>query len=63
VELLVAPAAWHQQIGVVLAPGQADPEPGRVVDEVLPVRRDHATGGRHDDAPAVDRLEDLVDVG
>ena len=27
------------------------------------MRRDHAAGGGHHDAPAMDRLEDVVDVG
>ena len=45
VELLVALAAGHQQVGVVLALGEAGTQPLGVLAETAPVGRDHAPAG------------------
>ena len=60
VELLVAHAARHQQVGVVLALRQPGAQPVGVLEEPLP-RRDHEPlGGRHHLAPGVERRQHVV---
>ena len=59
VELLVAYAARHQQVGVVLAFGHAGPQRGAVGQEPLPVGGDHATRGRHQLTQLVERVQDV----
>ena len=58
-ELLVAYAARHQQVGVVLALGHAGPQFGAVGQEPLPVSGDHATCGWHQLTQLVERVQDF----
>jgi hypothetical protein len=59
VELLVALAARHQEVGVVLALGESVAQSLGVLAEAVPVSRDHASTGGHVLAQVVERLKDV----